>query len=180
MRPLHELEDILLDADAWGVRRLLERCLALSDEEFRRPMEIGPGSLHNTFSHLVRAAGFFAALLDGRPPVAPETGAPRSPAAMLEAYVAACTDLRGGVERSRGASAGDRIELPSRGAGEQRKSVSRAELIGQIGTHGAYHRAQVANMLRRLGVDPIPDTDLILWATERGDRRRSNAEEETT
>ncbi|MGZ3844574.1 MAG: DinB family protein, partial [Flavisolibacter sp.] len=30
--------------------------------------------------------------------------------------------------------------------------------------HGTYHRGQLVNMLRQLGVDKIPGTDFIAWS----------------
>jgi uncharacterized damage-inducible protein DinB len=30
--------------------------------------------------------------------------------------------------------------------------------------HGTYHRGQLVNMLRQLGIEKIPQTDFIVWS----------------
>ena len=42
------------------------------------------------------------------------------------------------------------------------KSVVRWKVFRHIVNHGTYHRGQIANMLRQLGVKP-PSTDLLYW-----------------
>ena len=48
--------------------------------------------------------------------------------------------------------------------------VTRGTAIVHVMTHGAHHRAQALNMLRRLGVEELPDLDAIEW--ELDDRAR--------
>ncbi|TAL47412.1 MAG: hypothetical protein EPN92_04915 [Chitinophagaceae bacterium] len=33
--------------------------------------------------------------------------------------------------------------------------------------HGTYHRGQLANMLRQLGIEKIPPTDLVVWSRKK-------------
>lgn len=37
------------------------------------------------------------------------------------------------------------------------------QVLMHIFNHGTYHRGQLVNMLRQLGVEKIPPTDLIVW-----------------
>ncbi|KIC89295.1 DinB family protein [Flavihumibacter sp. ZG627] len=39
-----------------------------------------------------------------------------------------------------------------------------AHVLLHIFSHGSYHRGQLVNMLRALGVENIPQTDFIVWA----------------
>ncbi|MEO7922488.1 MAG: DinB family protein [Chitinophagaceae bacterium] len=38
------------------------------------------------------------------------------------------------------------------------------QMIHHVFNHGTYHRGQLINMLRQLGVDKLPSTDFSLWA----------------
>lgn len=37
----------------------------------------------------------------------------------------------------------------------------------QVMTHGSYHRGQLVNILRQLGVQKIPQTDYIIWSRKK-------------
>jgi uncharacterized damage-inducible protein DinB len=38
------------------------------------------------------------------------------------------------------------------------------QMLHHVFNHGTYHRGQLINMLRQLGVDKLPATDFITWA----------------
>jgi uncharacterized damage-inducible protein DinB len=38
------------------------------------------------------------------------------------------------------------------------------QMILHVFNHGTYHRGQLVNMLRQLGVEKIPQTDFIVWS----------------
>jgi uncharacterized damage-inducible protein DinB len=38
------------------------------------------------------------------------------------------------------------------------------QMLLHVFNHATYHRGQVVNMLRQLGVDKIPSTDFSTWA----------------
>ena len=42
----------------------------------------------------------------------------------------------------------------------------RSVVITHVATHAMHHRAQCMNMLRQLGVQPLPPSDVIQWARE--------------
>lgn len=165
--PADILLDTLIDGDRWATRLLIERCVSLPQADFERRLEIGHGSLHDTVDHLIRATRFFTARLEGVPPHRPVQTAHRTADAMLDEFDAAHGALVAALERTRSLPMGAPIELPAGPGGEAPVAVTRADWLAQITTHGAYHRAQIANMLRQLGVDPIPKTDLVLRAIER-------------
>ena len=41
--------------------------------------------------------------------------------------------------------------------------LTRGAVLGQVTTHGMHHRAQCLNMLRRLGVQPLPPSSVAEW-----------------
>ncbi len=41
------------------------------------------------------------------------------------------------------------------------------QVILHVFNHGTYHRGQLVNMLRQLGVEKIPQTDLIVWSRKK-------------
>jgi uncharacterized damage-inducible protein DinB len=43
-------------------------------------------------------------------------------------------------------------------------SMMRSAVIAHVATHGMHHRAQCLNMLRQLGVKPLPPSSVAEWA----------------
>jgi len=41
------------------------------------------------------------------------------------------------------------------------------QMILHVFNHGTYHRGQLINILRQLGVEKLPSTDFILWARKK-------------
>jgi uncharacterized damage-inducible protein DinB len=41
------------------------------------------------------------------------------------------------------------------------------QMLLHVFNHGTYHRGQLVNMLRQLGVDKIPQTDFIVWSRKK-------------
>lgn len=41
------------------------------------------------------------------------------------------------------------------------------QVILHVFNHGTYHRGQLVNILRQLGVDAIPQTDFIIWSRKK-------------
>src|SRR5438477_11338551 len=58
--------DILLAHDRWATRQILDACGKLTPEQFHRRFEMGPGSLHDTVTHMLAAMRVWADLLAGR------------------------------------------------------------------------------------------------------------------
>src|SRR5688572_3578763 len=62
-----DLLDRLVGHDAWTTRQMLTLCLPLCDEQLDRPFPIGPGSLRETFDHIVWNDEAWTDLMCGRP-----------------------------------------------------------------------------------------------------------------
>ena len=41
------------------------------------------------------------------------------------------------------------------------------QMLLHVFNHGTYHRGQLVNMLRQLGVEKIPPTDLVVWSRKK-------------
>jgi len=158
--------DRLLEHNAWATRVLLERCRALTPEQFSRRFEMGPGSLHDTLRHII------GAMLRWSDRIADRTlrstievdSALRSPDELLALLDRAAAEL-GAVARSmREARRLDEVMEVTFGTAAPIR-FTRGTAIVHVMTHGAHHRAQALNMLRQLGIRPddLPDLDAIEW-----------------
>lgn len=159
--------DIMLAHNAWATREVLRACQRLADEAWHRRFEVGPGSLHDTLTHVVGAMLRWADRIDGPPTkVRPsiEDGTLRSPAELLslldtaEARLAASA----GLARARGLATEMDVTL-----GGQAYRFTLGAMLVHVATHGMHHRAQCLNMLRHLGLpgvsDRLPDIDALDW-----------------
>ncbi|MBU3684141.1 MAG: DUF664 domain-containing protein [Phycisphaerales bacterium] len=159
--------DILLRHDAWATREVLRACGGLTEEQWHRRFEIGPGSLHDALTHVVGAMLRWADRIDGpptelRPSI--EGVAQRTPAELLALLEAAESGLAASADRARARGLGTEFEVPL--AGKTHRFTLGAALV-HVTTHGMHHRAQCLNMLRHLSVpgisDRLPEIDPLDW-----------------
>ena len=164
--------DILLRHDAWATREVLRACRGLTDEQWHRRFEIGPGSLHDALTHVVGAMLRWADRIDGpptelRPSI--EGVARRTPADLLAILEAAESQLAASAARARARGLGTEFEVTL--AGQAGRFTLGAALV-HVTTHGMHHRAQCLNMLRHLGVpgvsDRLPEIDPLDWQMQAG------------
>ncbi len=163
-----DVTDRLLLHNAWATRVLLERCRALTPEQFSQRFEIGPGSLHDVLRHLIGAMRRWSDRIAGRPVRERLEKAPdlHTPDELLIVLEEAARDLQEAVHRVRQEGRYDEMMQtefsPAR--------FTRGTAIVQVLTHGAHHRAQALNILRRLGVADLPELDAIEWEVSTADR----------
>jgi uncharacterized damage-inducible protein DinB len=151
--PMH----ILLSHDKWATQEILNACDGLNVEQFHRRFDIGQGSLHDTLTHMLLVVGRWGDLLAGRPLRSPVDGAVftvdqlRSQAQTVYpefALLAKSHPLDGQVAREREGKT---------------YTFTRGAVITHATTHGMHHRAQCLNMLRHLGVNPLPKSSVMEW-----------------
>ena len=159
--------DILLAHDAWATNELLRVYESLDDSQWHRRFDIGPGSLHDTLTHIVGAMLRWADRIDGpprtlRPSI--EDGTRRSPAqlrALLDVAEAALAASAASA-RERGLETALDVTL-----GGTHYRFTLGAMLAHVTTHGMHHRAQCLNMLRRLEVaglsDNLPELDVLEW-----------------
>ena len=152
---------ILLAHDRWASGQVLGACEGLTPEQFQRRFDMGPGSLHDTLTHVVGAMRAWTETLAGlepRPRLETD-GVRRTPAEIRGLLEEACAAF--------GAEAGRRPlgEIVTRHLRDGRtRQLTRAAVFVQVTTHGMHHRAQCLNMLKQLGVTPLPPTGVAEWA----------------
>jgi uncharacterized damage-inducible protein DinB len=150
--------EILLDHDRWATGQIIRACMALTDEQFKRPFEMGPGSLHNTTRHIVGATQGWGDLLAGREPRPRlEQVGDRTAAELLVLWDEVAGDF------ARSARGHPLDEQVSRDRGGKMYTFTRGGVITHVATHGMHHRAQCLNMLRQVGVDPLPPSSVLQW-----------------
>jgi uncharacterized damage-inducible protein DinB len=149
--------DILLAHGQWATRNVINACIPLTAEQFHRRFEMGPGSLHDTTTHILGATRFWTDLLAGRP-ARPRLETTQHTAAELLALVDEVYDDFNTV-----ATAHPFDGLVTRVRNENSYQISRGAVLTHVTTHAMHHRAQCLNMLRHVGVTPLPPSSVPEW-----------------
>jgi uncharacterized damage-inducible protein DinB len=151
--PTSDPLEILLTHNHWATRQILEACARLTPEQFHQRFEMGPGSLHDTTTHLLGAMRGWGDNLAGRAQRPRLEGTNRSTAELL-----ALLDEIAATARAHPVD-----ELVSAERGGKTYTFPRGGVLTHVTTHGMHHRAQCLNMLRRLGVQPLPPSSVADW-----------------
>jgi uncharacterized damage-inducible protein DinB len=150
--------DILLAHNLWATRNILDACAALTDEQFHKRFEIGPGSLHDTTTHILAATQAWGDMLAGREPRPRLEGSRRTVPELLAIFDEIAQDLEGSAKSHpvNGIVSGSR--------GGKSYSFVRGGVLTHVTTHAMHHRALCLNMLRQLGVaPPLPPSSVVEW-----------------
>ena len=157
--PASDPATILLAHDRWATRAIIDRCRALSDEQFHWAFEMGVGSLHDTLAHMLGALQGWGHLLAGREPRAwLETEGPFSCDRL-----AALLDELSDDFAAHAPPAMDPAEVVSGERGGKTWSFTRGAVLTHVTTHGMHHRAQCVNMLRQLGDEGPWKVSVVEW-----------------
>ncbi len=149
---------ILLAYDRWAARLILDACAKLSPEQFHQRFDLGPGSLHDTTVHMLGAMKTWTQTLAGQEPGARlEQGGPRSPADVIALLEVCARDFAAEAGRL------PLSETVTRSRDGKSFTFTRGAVCMQVMTHGAHHRAQCLNMLKQLGVKPLPFSSVAEW-----------------
>ncbi|MGA3067049.1 MAG: DinB family protein [Tepidisphaeraceae bacterium] len=150
--------DILLKHDKWATGQILHACASLTPEQFHRKFEMGPGSLHNVLLHMISAQRGWTDALNGRefrPLMDPNP--PRSVDELVKMHEEIADEF---AATARKFPVDDTIK---RDRGGKVYTFTRGAVITHVTTHGMHHRAQCLNMLRHVGVSPLPPTSVVEW-----------------
>lgn len=144
----------------WATEQLLTTCAALTPEQFQHRFEIGPGSLHKTFAHMLSAMALWTQVLAGQQPGSrlEDDGQIRTPQELLALLKKVSAEFE---------SEGRRLPLDgvvTRTRDGKTFQFTRGAVLMQVITHGMHHRAQSLNMLRQLGVKPLPLSSVAEWS----------------
>ncbi|MDX2117421.1 MAG: DinB family protein [Planctomycetota bacterium] len=178
--------DILIHHNDWATGRVLDFCREIEPAKFHQGVGIGPGSLHDTLTHIIGAMRRWADRIGGRtlrPSIEIPEGStwsyfdpskPRKPAvprrtidelvAMLDA---ATRDLLAIAQRGREQGLGSTFAIAF---GTKQYTFSIAGALTHVMTHGTHHRAQCLFMLRQFGppcfADGVPEIGVADWQVE--------------
>jgi uncharacterized damage-inducible protein DinB len=158
---------IALEHNSWATREVLRACAVLDDSQWHRRFEMGPGSLHDTLTHIVGAMFRWADRIDGPPRVVRpsiEDGTRRTPAELMTLLDGAAAALAASAERARARGLETALDVT---LGGQAYRFTLGAMLVHVTTHGMHHRAQCLNMLRQLAVpgvsDRLPEIDVLEW-----------------
>ncbi|HUS15329.1 MAG TPA: DinB family protein [Chloroflexia bacterium] len=156
-----ELIATLYDYFTWARNRLLDAAAELSPEQLRTVEPGGYGSIHETLAHMAASEAMWLDRIEGRPAAAVPTGADFPDLAALRAWWDAA-HARSMAYLATVDTAELRREIAYSGPGGKlyRRRVWHALL--HVPNHQTEHRAQIAGMLTRMGVEP-PATDLVVF-----------------
>lgn len=157
--PTSDPREILLTHNRWATKNMLEACSILSEEQFHHRFEMGGGSLHDNLLHVLAAMRSWGDLLAGREQRArlDEDECRRSPQEMLSLLAEISDDLKAA------ACAHPVDEMVTASRGGRTYTFARGGVITHVTTHGMHHRAQCLNMLRQMGVEPLPPSAVVEW-----------------
>jgi uncharacterized damage-inducible protein DinB len=151
--------DILVAHDRWATHNVIRACEGLTDDNLHRTFEMGLGTLHATIVHMIGAVQGWSdalALRPQRPWIDEKTR--RTPVQLLAEYDDAAAEFTAVLR------AGPMDQELKR----ERLGVvyiyTRATVITHVLTHAMHHRAQCLNMLRHVGVTPLPQSSVVEWS----------------
>ncbi len=156
--PIGDPVEILLAQNRWATRNLIETCRALPEDQFHRQFPMGRGSLHDTITHILGAMRGWGDMLAGREqrPRLEEDGRRTT-----DELLALLDELSDDLAASARAHANEGLVTGARGGREY--TFTRGGVLTHVTTHGMHHRAQCLNMLRQLGVEPLPPSAVVEW-----------------
>jgi len=151
--------DILLEHDKWATRQILLACEKLSPDQFAQKFDLGPGSLQATTTHMIAAMKTWNDTLAQRPqlPRIDQTGASYSPAQLLQLHDEVATEF---ITLAKSHPFDQLVKRTREG---KEYTFTRGGIITHVATHGMHHRAQCLNMLKHLGLKPLPLSSVVEW-----------------
>jgi len=157
--PKSDVQEILLAHDRWATEQILDVCKKLNNEQFHQSFQMGPGSLHNTTTHILGAMRTWTQTLAGQEVTVrlDLDGRQRSPTELLALLKTFTDEFAAQVQRR------PLDEIVSRVREGKTYEYTRGAVFAHVITHGMHHRAQCLNMLRQLGVNPLPPSGVAEW-----------------
>ncbi len=153
--------EVLLKHDHWATQQILEACVKLSPDQFHRKFEMGRGNLQDTTTHILGAMrGWTDVLVGGEARPRLDADPPRTAKELLTLLPEVTADF------DAVAHAHPLDEIVTAVRGGKSYSFTRGAVLTHVTTHGMHHRAQCLNMLRHVGVSPLPLSSVLEWMRE--------------
>lgn len=151
--------DRLLGHDLATTRDLLEHCLDLTDEELDSEFDVGWETLRRIFEHMVTNIEVWTDLMMERPPrLSPGDGSVPGLLERLEQAYREFANFARKIERT-----GCLDDLWTDVLDDPPVQKSFGGAIAHVITHNMHHRAEVLHIMARLGLDDLPEGDLMGW-----------------
>jgi uncharacterized damage-inducible protein DinB len=152
--------DILLAHDRWATSQLLGAAQSLSDSQLDQHFEIGLGSLRATLMHIIDVQRLWTESLNGKE--GNFQNEKLSIQEMIQRHEKAAAELDA-------AAHGTPLDVEFNQSWKgTRYSFPRAGVLMHVLMHGTHHRAQALNMMRHLGVSPLPPSSVLQWMFSTG------------
>jgi uncharacterized damage-inducible protein DinB len=161
----------------WVNRKLLAAAATISDDALRRSFAIGQGSIWKSLLHLYAAEYVWLEALLGNsdprvpgdvPGKLPGNQQGDQPIRSLDELQAKWNKLESRWQTYLDGLAAEALDEDVRKITTSGKEYAtrRSDVLLHVCTHAHYTAAQVINMLRQVGAEPLPDTMLISLARE--------------
>ena len=174
-----EPTEVLLATNRWATQNIIDVCENLASEAFHRRFEMGIGSLHDTLTHILESMQYWTDALDGRDPTLVE-GPQQSPPLLIGSFGIIYFGHTMEDQRRKPSELSELLhqiadklhsltlansadETIHWNAPDRTHAFARGAVLTHVTTHGMHHRAQCLNMLRHVGVDPLPATSVHEW-----------------
>jgi uncharacterized damage-inducible protein DinB len=156
-----DLLDRFLGHDAWTTRQLLLLARPLSDEQLDHDFDIAHRTVRATFEHLIRNMEVWTDLMAG---VSVRPAGGRSVGQLIDRLGRAAADLARVARAVRDRDGWDDRFTDVLDDPPREKTFGGG--IGHLLSHSMHHRAQLLYMLRRLGVQKLPEGDMLSWENQ--------------
>jgi uncharacterized damage-inducible protein DinB len=157
-----DLLDRLLGHDEWTTGELLRRCGELTEFQLNERFDIGHETVRATLVHMIDNVGNWTELMragqaESRIDGWAEMGIPSITAEHRRAYA----EFAALAREIRATNRWDELWLDTLDDPPQEKSYGGAIL--HVITHNMHHRGELLHMLARLGLEDLPEGDLMGW-----------------
>lgn len=155
-----DLLDRLLGHDAWATRQLLERCATLPEDQLDRAFPIDHGSARALLRHMIGNVEVWTDLMLGRPVRRAGAVAPTL-AQLATRHDLASTEF---ARLARDVLASERLDdLWTDHLDDPPASKTFGGGVLHVLTHNMQHRAHLLLVLGWLGLEGLPEGDLLSW-----------------
>jgi uncharacterized damage-inducible protein DinB len=160
------MKDLLQQFSAyhlWATATLFGPVLKLSEEQLKTEVASSFGNIHKTILHLWDAESIWWQRVKlEEQPVAPSSTFLGTSAEAAEGLLKQATQWDTWLKTVQEYQL--QHEFIYYNSKRERYKQPVYQVLHHIFNHGTYHRGQMVNMLRQLGVDKIPPTDFIVWS----------------
>jgi uncharacterized damage-inducible protein DinB len=146
--------DRMLEHDQWATSQLLNTASPLTEEQMNQEFDIGHRTLRATFEHMIMNVEGWTAAFTGQEPTVSGT----SIAEFTERHDRAYPAFAAAAQTFEAAGRLDETFTDPFG---EPQTFGAAFLM--IILHNEGHRTEVLHILRRLGLDHVPEVDYGLW-----------------